>query len=149
MGHKIDVESYACKFRNKLEDELRVKDMTYIIERENSNKNIVTLEKYLASNKVESDNCLTMDGWFDCSEHKCAICDKIFWSNLRFHWHIKRDHGISSTKEYRKSHGDPEVLLRQHKCQICFNLIKWEASRIRDHLKFHKDPKDKLSLKEY
>ena len=34
---------------------------------------------------------------------------------------------------------DPEVKLRQHKCQICQNLIKWEASRIRDHLKAHKN----------
>ena len=90
-----------------------------------------------------------LENWYDCSEHVCRICDKSFWSNLRFHWHIKRDHGIKSTKDYRAEHGDPEVVLRQHKCQICHNLIKWEASRIRDHLKAHKNVGDKMSLKEY
>ena len=41
------------------------------------------------------------------------------------------------------------MVLRQHKCQICSALIKWEASRIRDHLKFHREARDKLSIKEY
>jgi hypothetical protein len=57
---------------------------------------------------------------------------------------------ISTMKEYREQHGDPERVLRHHQCQICFRLIKWEASRIRDHLKLaHKDPDDRLSLGQY
>jgi hypothetical protein len=57
---------------------------------------------------------------------------------------------ISTMKEYREQHGDPERVLRHHQCQICFRLIKWEASRIRDHLKLaHKDPDDRLSLSQY
>jgi len=147
--HKLDLEAYACRFRDKLVQELTDKGMAYILERETDSQGIISLQDYLARNKSAVDTPDPMDGWYDCSEHKCALCENIFWSNLRFHWHIKREHGIVSTKEYRKQHGDPEVTLRQHKCQICHNLIKWEASRIRDHLKFHKDPKDKLSLKEY
>jgi hypothetical protein len=57
---------------------------------------------------------------------------------------------IATMKEYREQHGDPERVLRHHQCQICFRLIKWEASRIRDHLKLaHKDPDDRLSLSQY
>ena len=44
---------------------------------------------------------------------------------------------------------DPEVALRQHECQLCGNMIKWEASRIRDHLKAHKRAEDRLTLKQY
>eukprot|EP00092_Neocalanus_flemingeri_P030405 GFUD01033005.1.p1 GENE.GFUD01033005.1~~GFUD01033005.1.p1 ORF type:complete len:1447 (+),score=438.90 GFUD01033005.1:81-4421(+) len=147
--HKLDLETYAARFRDKLVKELTDKEMTYIVDRETDSRSIISLEEYLANNKTSIDTPDPMEGWFDCSEHKCVLCARTFWSNLRFHWHIKREHGIGSTKEYRRLHGDPEVTLRQHKCQICNNLIKWEASRIRDHLKFHKDPKDKLSLKEY
>ena len=32
---------------------------------------------------------------------------------------------------------------------MCGRRVKWEASRIRDHLKFHREAKDKLSIKEY
>ncbi len=63
---------------------------------------------------------------------------------------FRRCHMISTMKEYREQHGDPERVLRHHQCQICFRLIKWEASRIRDHLKLaHKDPDDRLSLGQY
>jgi len=147
--HKLDIETYATRYRDLLVKELTDKGMTYIIEREAVNRATISIEDYLLKHNTIGDVSDPMEGWFDCSEHRCALCEKTFWSNLRFHWHIKREHGIPSTKEYRRVHGDPEVTLRQHKCQICHNLIKWEASRIRDHLKFHKNPKDKLSLKEY
>jgi hypothetical protein len=63
---------------------------------------------------------------------------------------FRRCHMIATMKEYREQHGDPERVLRHHQCQICFRLIKWEASRIRDHLKLaHKDPDDRLSLGQY
>jgi len=147
--HKLDIETYATRYRDNLVKELTDKGMTYVMERESDIRSSITLEDYLLKHNIRGDATDPMEGWYDCSEHRCALCDKTFWSNLRFHSHIKREHGIPSTKEYRRVHGDPEVTLRQHKCQICYNLIKWEASRIRDHLKFHKDPRDKLSLKEY
>ena len=50
-----------------------------------------------------------LEGWADCSEHRCKLCGHTAWSNLRFHWHVKREHGIASTKQYRTQHGDPEV----------------------------------------
>ena len=147
--HKLDIETYATRYRDNLVKELTDKGMAYVLERESDIRSTISLEDYLVKHNIGGDTTDPMEGWYDCSEHRCALCDKTFWSNLRFHSHIKREHGITSTKEYRKVHGDPEVTLRQHKCQICYNLIKWEASRIRDHLKFHKDPSDKLSLREY
>ena len=149
--HQLDLETYTNTYRDQLVAELESKGMGYIVEREKQIKGAVTLEEYLQRNKKpssEPDERL-MENWYDCSQHVCKICDKSFWSNLRFHWHIKREHGMKSTKDYRAEHGDPEVKLRQHKCQICQNLIKWEASRIRDHLKAHKNMGEKMSLKEY
>ena len=148
--HQVDLETYTNTYRDRLVAELEGKGMGYIVEREKQLKGGVSLEEFLQRNQKPSEpDQRLLENWYDCSEHVCRICDKSFWSNLRFHWHIKRDHGIKSTKDYRAEHGDPEVVLRQHKCQICHNLIKWEASRIRDHLKAHKNVGDKMSLKGY
>lgn len=149
--HKMDIEAYAVEFRPFLETELKEKRMGYVVEKALESASALTVEEYLSKRTGTDlqDQTDPMDGWSDCSEHKCAICDHTAWSNLRFHWHVKRQHGIASTKEYRRLHGDPEKMLRQHRCQICHNLIKWEASRIRDHLKFHREPENKLTLKEY
>ena len=148
-NHKLDIESYATKYRIQLQKELTDKEMTYVLRRESDAESKISLVNYLAKHNVEGDVTNLMAGWYDCSEYRCGLCDETFWSNLRFHLHIKRQHGLQSTKEYRSVHGDPEVALRQHKCQLCFNLIKWEASSIRKHLKLHKDPSERLSLKEY
>ena len=149
--HQTDLESYTKMYKEQLVAELQKKGMGYIVEREREISTAVSIEEYLEKHKkvpVSKEDNL-MDNWYDCSQHHCKICDKSFWSNLRFHWHIKREHGIKSTKDYRRQHGDPEVKLRQHKCLVCHSLIKWEASRIRDHLKAHKNVEDKMSLKEY
>ena len=149
--HQTDLHSYTKLYRDQLVEELEKKNMGYVVEREKQISTAVSIEEYLEKHKnvsdVKEDNL--MDNWYDCSQHLCKICDKSFWSNLRFHWHIKREHGIKSTKDYRRQHGDPEVKLRQHKCLVCNSLIKWEASRIRDHLKAHKNAGDKMSLKQY
>ena len=147
----MDLETYATMFRSRLEQELRDKGMEYVVERAGQAEGALGLEEYLGR-RAGAASCSAPDpieGWADCSEHVCAICGETAWSNLRFHWHVKRQHGIGGTKEYRRLHGNPERLLRQHECQVCGSKIKWEASRIRDHLKFHREDKDKLTIKEY
>ena len=146
--HKMDLESYAIQFRSLLETELKEKGMGYVLERAVKSEGALTLAQWLGQQPKQA-SIDPLDGWADCSEHLCKLCGETFWSNLRFHWHVKRQHGLPSTKEYRRLHGDPERRLRQHKCQLCGSLIKWEASRIRDHLKFHRETKDKLTIKEY
>ena len=146
--HKMDLESYAVQFRSLLETELKEKGMGYVLDRAVKSESALTLAQWLRQQPKQT-NIDPLDGWADCSEHLCKLCGETSWSNLRFHWHVKRQHGIGSTKEYRRLHGDPERRLRQHKCQLCGSLIKWEASRIRDHLKFHREAKDKLTMKEY
>ena len=37
----------------------------------------------------------------------------------------------SIIQAYRSVHGDPETVLRLHKCYICQSSVKWEASRNR------------------
>ena len=150
--HKMDLETYALQFRPMLEAELRGKGMGYVVERAEKAAGALSVDEYLTKRGQEQSTAPVqdpMDGWADCSEHLCAICGETCWSNLRFHWHVKRVHGMGSTREYRTLHGDPERSLRHHKCQVCGSLIKWEASRIRDHLKFHREPGDKLTIKEY
>jgi len=146
--HKMDLESYALQFRLLLETELKEKGMGYVLDRAVKSEGALTLAEWLRQ-QPQQTSIDPLDGWADCSEHLCKLCGETSWSNLRFHWHVKRQHGIGSTKEYRRLHGDPERRLRQHKCQLCGSMIKWEASRIRDHLKFHREARDKLSIKEY
>ena len=146
--HQIDMETYTKTYKSELICELKEKGMEYVINREKEVFSKVSLEEYNKSNE-ETDDGKLMESWYDCSQHSCAICGETFWSNLKFHWHVKRDHGLLGTREYRRDHGDPEVTLRQHKCLICGSLVKWEACRIRDHLKAHKNKADKLSLREY
>ena len=149
--HRLDIENYTRTFRSKLVGELKVKGMNYVVEREQEKFDSVSLDTYLKTNikdKESSDDSL-MESWYDCSQHKCGICDAVFWSNLKFHWHIKRVHGISSTRDYRRDQGDPEVRVRQHQCQVCGSMIKWEASRLRDHLKQAHTAGERMSLKQY
>ena len=161
--HRMDLETYTKTYKDEIIEELRGKEMEYILTRDNEATGQLSVDDYL-STKKKMEECFgrtigtnprytnveekeIMESWYDCSEHKCALCGHSFWSNLRFHWHIKREHKLASTRDYRKLHGDPELRLRQHKCKLCGSLIKWEASRIRDHLKSHKV--DKITLKEY
>jgi len=146
--HQIDLETYTNTFKSHLLSELKEKNMGYIVDKDEKLSKAPNLDEFLETN-VKSDDDELMENWADCSQHSCAICGQLSWSNLRFHWHIKREHGLLSTRDYRRQHGDPEVVLRQHKCHVCGASIKWEASRIRDHLKSHKQTTDKLSLKEY
>merc|ERR1719167_847413 len=101
--------------------------MGYILERAKRSEGALTVDQWLLKQPKRSF-IDPLEGWADCSEHLCKLCGEISWSNLRFHWHVKRQHGIGSTKEYRRLHGDPERWLRQHKCQLCGNMIKWEAA---------------------
>ena len=161
--HGMDIETYTKTYKAEIIDELREKAMDYILTKDREVSGLLTVDEYL-STKKKMEECFgrtigssprynnaeekeIMESWYDCSEHRCAQCGLSFWSNLRFHWHIKREHKIASTRDYRRLHGDPELRLRQHKCKLCGSLIKWEASRIRDHLKSHKV--DKMTLKEY
>ena len=125
--------------------------MEYVVERAGLAEGALGLEEYLGRRVGAASSSAPdrIEGWADCSEHICAICGDTAWSNLRFHEHMKRQHGVGSTKEYRRRHGNPERLLRQHECQVCGSKIKWEASRIRDHLKVHREDRDKLTIKEY
>ena len=161
--HRMDIETYTRTYKDEIIRELDQKGMDYILKRDSEASDLLTIDDYLTTKK-KMQECFgisigrspgftlahekeIMDSWYDCSEHKCALCGHSSWSNLRFHWHIKREHGLASTRDYRRLHGDPELRLRQHKCLVCGSLIKWEASRIRDHLKAHKV--DKMTLKEY
>ncbi len=161
--HRMDLETYTSTYKAEIVEELRDKEMEYILTRDSDASGLMSVDDYL-STKKKMEECFgrtigstprysnveekeIMESWYDCSEHKCALCGQSFWSNLRFHWHIKREHKLVSTRDYRRLHGDPELRLRQHKCKLCGSLIKWEASRIRDHLKSHKV--DKMTLKEY
>ena len=132
--HKMDLESYAVQFRNLLEIELKQKGMGYVLERAVKSEGALTLAQWLQQ-QPKQNSIDPLEGWADCSEHLCKLCGETSWSNLRFHWHVKRQHGIGSTKEYRRLHGDPERRLRQHKCQLCGSLIKWEVifSSVRIH----------------
>ena len=110
--HKMDLESYAVQFRTHLESELKEKGMGYVLDRAVKSEAALTLTQWLGQ-QPKKTNSDPLDGWADCSEHVCNLCGETFWSNLRFHWHVKRQHRIGSTKEYRRLHGDPERRLRQ------------------------------------
>jgi len=114
-----------------------------------------TLEDFLKTRKpgdeaLQSPEKITnpKENWWDCCEYRCDICNETLWSNLRFHWHITKKHGIKSTKDYRMVHGNPDIMPRYHECQLCKRKMVWEGTRIRDHLKRHAHP-EKPTLEQY
>jgi len=114
-----------------------------------------TLEDFLKTRKPGDEalqspdkNTNPKENWWDCCEYRCEICNETLWSNLRFHWHITKKHGIKSTKDYRLLYGNPDILPRYHECQLCERKMVWEGTRIRDHLKRHAHP-EKPTLEQY
>ena len=128
--------------------------MEYVIEREEEIRSSPTLAEYL-KRRTSNENSETtdeklMNEWSDYCEYKCGLCEETLLSNLKFNLHLVRVHKLKKMKEYREKYGDPETTQRLHKCLLCFNNLKWEASRIRDHLKNKHNVKGKYpSLKEY
>ena len=98
--HQIDLETYTNTFKSHLLSELKEKNMGYIVDKDEKLSKAPNLDEFLETN-VKSDDDELMENWADCSQHSCAICGQLSWSNLRFHWHIKREHGLLSTREYR------------------------------------------------
>ena len=128
--------------------------MEYVIEREEEIKSSPTLAEYFKrrarDESSESTDEKLMNEWSDYCEYKCGLCQETLLSNLKFNLHVVRVHKLKKMKEYREKYGDPETTQRLHKCLLCFNNLKWEASRIRDHLKNKHNLKGKYpSLKEY
>jgi len=154
--HKIDIEKYSATYRDKIICELREKKMEYVIEREEEIKNSPTLEEYLKRRKeedleqAESADDLMMKEWADYCEFKCSVCQEVVFSNVKLNLHVVRRHKLKNMKEYRAIYGDPESKHRLHKCFLCGCNIKWEATRIRDHLKCsHKVDGRAMTLKMY
>ena len=154
LNHKIGIEDYVRKYCEEIRKELRDKGMSYVIEKEEELKNSPSVEEYLKNKEAEdqklgSSEERIMEEWYDWCEFKCSICSKVVSSNLKFHTHIVRQHKLKNMKEYRSLHGNPEVVQRLHECNLCGNNVKWEASRIRDHLKNAHKMQGKLVLQEY
>ena len=43
-----------------------------------------------------------MKEWADNCEFKCAICQEVVFSNIKFNLHVVRKHKLKNIKEYRK-----------------------------------------------
>ena len=153
--HKTDIDSYTKKYLKEIKEELGEKGMEYVLEKEEELKNSLTLEEYFRRRKAEEDGSESsadrlLREWFDYCEYKCGLCQEVCFSNTKFHAHIVRQHKLKNMKVYRERFGDPETTQRLHQCQLCGNNVKWEASRIRDHLKGrHMQAGKQLTLKEY
>jgi len=145
--HNLDINTYTSKFKDYISMELKAKSMNYILEHEADIMSRPSLANYLDSVKLANKSKVEYDqDWPNFCEYKC-FCGEVLNSFLKFHLHVTRKHRYKSMTEYKKEHEFVGAVQRLHTCMLCKKNISWEASRIRDHLKKHKERK--LDLQQY
>ena len=67
VKHRMDIESYGKKYKKELREELRKKEMRYVIDKEDSSQSLVSLEEHVENmrNKREAGSSIIdpMDCW--------------------------------------------------------------------------------------
>ena len=91
--HKMSIDTYTRTYKARLKDELVMKGMSQVLDRDKENVS-VSIDNYLETQSRLGKESKDDPSWANCSLHQCSICSKKFWSNLKFHWHIKRAHNI-------------------------------------------------------